>query len=299
PEVRQHIARYYDNLAAQDLAWAECLDALDRSGQADNTVVVYLSDHGRGLPREKRWCYDAGIHLPLIVRGPGIDRGVSDRLVSWVDIAPTVLRLAGVDMPTHYQGQDFLTGPLRQYHFAGRDRMDEAYDCQRAVRSDRWHYVRNAFPDISGARRNMYMETSDAVQAIRNTWADGKLSGSANVWFEPRGHEQLFDVHADPYCVNDVADTHPDIVTELAGALDAHLAEVGDWGAVSEKVMVEAGDVVDRIEENTQRLAPLPTHQQPEPPATSILIPTDRPDAATVIPPARQALDAARAHANR
>jgi len=70
PEVRIQIARYYENLKAQDDGWGECLQVLEESGQADNTIVIYLTDHGRGLPREKRWCYDAGVHLPLIIRWP-------------------------------------------------------------------------------------------------------------------------------------------------------------------------------------------------------------------------------------
>ena len=112
PELRRQVATYHDAMSAIDYQIGECLRWLDETGQSDNTIVILLSDHGRGLPREKRWCYDAGLHLPLLIRWPDtIQPGsVEDELVAWVDIAPTILSLAGVAVPDHYQGQVFLGG---------------------------------------------------------------------------------------------------------------------------------------------------------------------------------------------
>ena len=112
PELRRQVATYHDAMSAIDYQIGECLRWLDETGQSDNTIVILLSDHGRGLPREKRWCYDAGLHLPLLIRWPDtIQPGsVEDKLVAWVDIAPTILSLAGVAVPDHYQGQVFLGG---------------------------------------------------------------------------------------------------------------------------------------------------------------------------------------------
>merc|ERR1711964_949342 len=102
------------------------------------------SDHGEGLPRAKRWPYDAGIRIPLIIRWPGeLSAGsASDQLVSLIDLGPTLLSLARVEIPSHMQGQPFL-GPdkvERQYVFATRDRYDEAYDRVRAVRDNQFKY---------------------------------------------------------------------------------------------------------------------------------------------------------------
>ncbi|MEX1089745.1 MAG: sulfatase, partial [Phycisphaeraceae bacterium] len=185
-EVRQNLAWYYDALSIQDAQIGQVLDALAASPYADNTIVIYMTDHGRGLPREKRWCYDAGVHLPLIVRGPGIAPGtVDDAVVNWVDIAPTILSLAGADIPGHYQGQAFLgaakaTTP-RQYAFAGRDRIDEAFDHVRVARDQRWHYIRNTWPCLPYAQRSWYMERMATMQVLRRMRAAGELGapGSA------------------------------------------------------------------------------------------------------------------------
>ena len=130
--VREAIARHYDTLERADARVGEILAELEEDGLADDTIVFLWSDHGAGLPRGKRWLYDAGIRVPLIVRWPGyLEPGsVSDQLVSLVDLGPTVLSVAGLDVPPHMQGQPFL-GPdkrPREYVYAARDRHDEAYD---------------------------------------------------------------------------------------------------------------------------------------------------------------------------
>ena len=288
PEVRTAIARYYDNLTAQDAAWGECLAALDRSGRANDTLVLYISDHGRGLPREKRYCYDAGLHLPLIARGPGVAAGtVSDELVSWIDLAPTILAAAGVEVPERMRGRNFLdaAAPPRDFHFAGRDRMDEQYDCQRIARSKRWHYVRNYFPEIPPCRLNLYQEQGEAVVAIREAGAAGTVERPADVWLQPdKPAEELFDCDADPHTVRNVADdpANAAVLREHREALDAHLEQVGDWGAVPETAMVELGLVTDRRADYTKRLddlRKLPADLMPEPVPTSIEMPRPRPDA--------------------
>lgn len=289
PEVRQQIARYYDNLAQQDHGWKACLDALDATGQADNTIVIYLTDHGRGLPREKRWCYEAGLHLPLIIRWPEkLKAGtvISD-LVSWVDIAPTLLDWVGLPIPSDFEGGALQIAeghPVssRAFHFGGRDRMDEAYDCQRVVRSKDWLYVRNYFPEIPTARRNRYQEQSPAVQAMREAWAAGKLTPPADIWFRrERAPEELFRISEDPDCLHNRA-TAEDAQTQLSAhreALRTHVETVGDLGTVPESELVHRGILKDRIAEYTERLGNLPNHLMVEaPPPSSIEMPRPRPD---------------------
>src|SRR5690606_35226603 len=172
PEVREDIARFYEALSIEDTQVGQVLDAIDISPHRDNTVVIYLTDHGRGLVREKRWCYDAGVHLSLLVRWPkNIKPGsVSDELVSWIDIGPTILSLAGIDRPESFQGQVFLGADKaepRQYAFSGRDRMDEAYDRVRSARDKRWHYIRNYYPQLPYCQRNLYQEHMETTQVLR------------------------------------------------------------------------------------------------------------------------------------
>lgn len=162
PELRLQLAEYHDALTAIDQQIGARLAWLDEQGLRDNTIVIFLSDHGHGLPREKRWCYDAGVHLPLLVRWPDFLKPGSenDELVSWVDIAPTILSLAGVGIPASYEGQIFLgedRAPPRETVFAGRDRMDAVFDRVRMARDKRWHFIRNDFPELPWAQRQSYM----------------------------------------------------------------------------------------------------------------------------------------------
>jgi hypothetical protein len=160
--------------------------------------------------------------------------------------------------------------------------MDEAYDCQRVCRSDRWHYVRNYFPEIPFARRTRYQEQAPAVIAMRDAWAQGKVSGDEAVWFAPdRAEEELFDVSVDPHCLCNVAGdpAQAGVLVEHRRALDAHLEAVGDWGAVREQVAVDRGLVEDQIADVTSRLGPLPTRHAVEPAQTSIEMPRPRSDA--------------------
>ncbi len=264
PETRQCLARYYDALAIQDQQVGRVLAALDQSpysGGAGNTIVIYLTDHGRGQPREKRWCYEAGLHLPLIVRMPGqTDGRVSDELVSWVDIAPTILSLAGVQAPADYEGRA-LGGDRRKYAFSGRDRMDEAFDHVRSVRDARWRYVRNTFTAIPYAVHNIYAERMETMQVMRRLRAAGRLSGAAALFMADRKPpEELYDCDADPANVHNLAadPAHADTLARLRGELDAHLLAIGDLGAVSERELIDRGLVRDRLDEYRARLAPLP-----------------------------------------
>ena len=266
PEVRADIARYYDALSIQDAQIGEVLDALEASPYADDTVVIYMSDHGRGLWREKRWCYGSGIHLPLLVRAPGITQpgAVVDELVSWVDVAPTVLSLAGAAVPKTYQGQVFL-GPdrdePREHVFAGRDRMDEAFDRVRVCRSQRWHYIRNHHPELPWAQRNRYMEHQLTTQAVRELGARGELGEAASQWLAPRKPaEELYDAHADPEMVHNLADQpeHAEVLASHRAALDRFVQQVGDLGELAESELIERSLVEDQLTAYRERIELLP-----------------------------------------
>ncbi len=182
PVVRNDWARYYDLITAMDSQVADLLKQLDEEGLADSTIVFFYGDNGRGLPRGKRWVYDSGIHVPLIVRFPdGRGAGtVREDLVSFVDFGPTVLSLAGVEVPKHMQGRPFLgeqKAEPRDYVFAARDRMDETYDIIRAVRDKQYKYIRNFKACRPYAQYIDYMEKMPTMQEMRRLNKLGKLAG--------------------------------------------------------------------------------------------------------------------------
>lgn len=266
PELRRQLVRYHDAFSVLDAQVGQRLAWLEEQGLADNTIVIFLSDHGRGLPREKRWCYDAGLHLPLLVRRPGhIPPGtVCDDLVGWVDIAPTLLSLAGVDIPGDYQGQVFLgprKAPPRTCCFAGRDRMDEVFDRVRVARDKRWHYIRNFAPHLPWAQCQSYMEQQEIMPVMRARHARGGLSGDTRAFFkDQKPAEELYDAANDPDCLRNLAGDPAlrDVLETMRARLDAHLGEVNDLGTVTEEDLVARGVLTDRLPEYRQRAVSLP-----------------------------------------
>ncbi len=246
-ETREALARHYDNIAESDAILGQLLSELDEDGLADNTIVFLLSDHGEGLPRAKRWPYDAGIRVPLIVRWPAgmASGGVSDELVSMVDLAPTVLALAGIERPLHFQGNIFLGAEKRQrdHIFATRDRYDEAYDMMRAVRSARFKYIQNFYPQLPYHVWVRYLHRHPAHQELLRGFAEGTLTDAQQIHFgERRPVEELYDCEADPFeLVNLAGDArHHATLAQLRAALEEWRRTFGDMGEVPEAQMVQA-----------------------------------------------------------
>ncbi|HBO45306.1 MAG TPA: sulfatase, partial [Planctomycetaceae bacterium] len=211
PVVRRDWARYHDLISVMDKEVVRILRQLADDDLAEETIVFFFSDHGAGLPRCKRWIYDSGIHVPLVILFPEKYRHLApsgpgsscERLVSFVDFAPTMLSLANVAIPKHMQGTAFLgvrAGPPRQYVFAVRDRMDERYDMMRAVRDDRYSYIRNYFPHLPYAPPIDYMEQQPTTQEWRRLSAMGRLSGPAALFMaSEKPAEELYDIKVDPH----------------------------------------------------------------------------------------------------
>jgi len=271
PEVRRDVANYYDLVRAVDYRAGDVLQALQEHGLADNTVVMFFGDHGWGMPRGKRWVYDSGIRVPLIIRWPGkIKPGtVREDLVCFLDFAPTVLSLAGVNIPKEMQGHVFL-GPNRarerKYIFAARDRMDETYDRIRGVRDKRFKYIRNFHPELPYAQRIQYMELMPTMGVWRQLNAEGKLSGAQKLFFaKTKPGEELYDLDADPHEINNLADSskHRRKLRELRAALDAWMDETKDLGAIPETELIKRGLVADKLREYEPRLKELPDKLTP------------------------------------
>jgi len=265
PKSRRALARHYDNLERSDQRVGELLRQLEEDGLSDNTMVMIWSDHGEGLPRAKRWPYDAGIRIPLIVRWPGelSAESVSDQLVSLIDLGPTLLSLAGVEIPPHMQGQPFL-GPdkvKRQYVFATRDRYDEAYDRVRAVRDKQFKYIRNHYPDKERLLWIPYRNRHPVMQELWRLQAEDALEGDQQVLFEKRSQEELYDTTADPYELNNLAQdpAFAGQLNQMRQTLDDWQTEYDQMGQIPEEVMVKQW---------------YPDGQQPQT-ATPVIIPID------------------------
>ncbi|MEM6552139.1 MAG: sulfatase [Planctomycetota bacterium] len=292
PEVRNQQVLYHDSLTQADHEIGQCLDWLDQHNLRDNTIVVYLSDHGCGLPRNKRWCFDPGIHMPLIIRFPNTPQfkdpnsrratlvgKTRDTLVSWIDLAPTVLTLAGVPTPDHYQGETFLnpdgstpTNP-RPTAFGGRDRMGEAFDHVRFARDHNYLYIRNTFPNIPYAQRNGYMEQAPAIRAMREAHTADTLSPTAAAWFQhPKPPEELYHLADDPYCINNLIEDpqHQPHADRLRDQLDTHLEHIGDLGTTDETNLIAQGLIEDQIDAMRSRKGPLPDHLKLGPDITAV-----------------------------
>lgn len=252
PAVRQEFARMYHVMTAMDQQVGQVLAQLEEDGLADQTIVFYYSDHGDGLPRRKRWLYDSGLRVPMMVRIPPTLRhaeqaapgSVNDELVSFVDLAPTVLNLAGVEAPEHLQGRAFLgakLSPPRETIFGVRDRMDERYDIIRVVRDRRYKYIRNYEPFKAYYQYMNTAERSRIMQELRRLHAAGQLPPEAEQFMaDHKPVEELYDLQADPHEVHNLADSaeHQEVLARLRAAHEAWLRETKDLGLMPEPELV-------------------------------------------------------------
>ena len=247
PVTRRDWARYADLITATDYVVGDVLAQLEEDGLAENTVVFFWGDHGRGLPRAKRWIYDSGLRVPLIVRWPGKIEAQSVRgdLVSFLDLAPTLLSLAGVKVPSHLQGRVFLgpnADPEPPYVFGARDRMDEAYDIIRCVRDRRYKYIRNFEPYRPYAQQIAYMDRMPTMREMRRLNAEGKLTGAQTLFFRPKKPvEELYDITTDPHEVRSLADdpAYRDVLERMRKAQEEWALQTGDLGLVPEAELQE------------------------------------------------------------
>lgn len=252
PEVRHDWAQYYDKVTEMDALAGQRLKELEEAGLADETIVFFYGDHGSGMPRSKRWPYDSGLHVPLIVHVPDKFRelapkdyqpgGTTGRLVAFVDLAPTLLSLAGVQPPEWMQGHAFLgrfESPPQKYLFGFRGRMDERYDMVRSVRNERYVYVRNYMPHLIYGQYLNYMFQTPTTQVWKKLYDEGKLRPPQTFFWEPKPAEELYDLQSDPDEVHNLAGSaeHQGVLGELRQAHREHVLAVRDVGFLSEAEM--------------------------------------------------------------
>lgn len=252
PVVREDWKRYFDVVSALDQEVGRILKQLEDDGLAESTIVIFWSDHGVGLPRAKRWLYDSGMHVPMIVRIPekysqdsqGKPGTVEDELVSLIDLAPTMLNLAGVKLPDHFQGRAFLgenLTPPRKYVYGARDRMDERYDIIRAVRDKRYKYIRNYEPFKTWYQYMNTPEKGATMRELRTLHEAGKLPPSAEQFFGARKPvEELYDTTTDPHELKNLANSkeHQAILKRMREAHLQWVLDTRDVGLIPETEIV-------------------------------------------------------------
>ena len=255
PEARADWAQYLNAVMALDKKIGYVLDLLEKEGLAENTVVIFMGDHGRAMLRGKQWPYDSGLRIPLIVRWPkglpapaGFQPGtVSDRLLAAIDISATTLDLAGIAPPLLMQGRVFLgenAAPARQYVFGGRDRGDETVDRIRTVRDRRYRYIRNFYPDRPFLQTNRYKEfTYPMLPLLRELHAADKLTPAQAYLLAPmRPVEELYDLEADPYEIHNLAadPAHWERLAHMRALVEAWIVETNDQGRIPEPPEIPA-----------------------------------------------------------
>ena len=258
PRTRRDVQRVYGNIERMDRQVGVLLDQLEADGLLDKTIVFWYTDHGGPLPRQKRLLYDSGLRVPMIVAFPdGRGAGTVDSsLVSFVDLLPTVWSLAGIAAPDYLHGRAFLgpqaTAPPREYVFAAADRLDGFYDRIRAARDGRYKYLRNYYPEKPYYLPVKYREQMGAMQDLLDGHAAGTLNAAQAQWFRvQKPREELFDTHADPHELVNLADdpAYAATLARMRRACDGWLERTGDLGALDEREMVKSwwqGDTMPR-----------------------------------------------------
>jgi arylsulfatase A-like enzyme len=251
PAVRRDFARLFERITELDYFVKDRLDELKEAGLYEDTILFFWSDHGNGLPRAKRWLYDSGTLVPLIIRIPKKFRvnnqarpgSTDNQLVNFIDLGPTTLSLAGVEPPKYIQGQPFLGHNLpaeRNYIFGARDRIDEIYDMVRSVRDKRYRYVRNFNPFTPYLPYLDYAERCNTMKEMRRLYAEGKLDKVQAQWMaDRRPSEELYDLENDPWETKNLAgDTeYAGIKKRLKEALYNWMVEMRDAALLPEPMM--------------------------------------------------------------
>ena len=240
PVIRADWAQYLDAVRYTDWEVGRIVEHLKEAGELDRTVIFFWTDHGISHVRNKQFLYDGGIHVPLVIRGPGLASGtVRTDLVEHIDVAAATLAFAGLPQPAWMQAQNVLAKNYqsREFVFAARDRADETVDRIRSVRSEQFKYIRNFYPDRPYLQANRYKDDKAIVQAMRRLHTEGKLNPEpALIMAQTRPREELYDLKADPHELRNLASdpSHTAELTRHRKALEAWIIRTDDKGRTPE-----------------------------------------------------------------
>ncbi len=254
PTMRMNYAKYHDAIQGMDQAIGDALKQLEALELADNTIVIYNSDHGGVLPRSKRFLFSSGIHCPLIIRipekykdlWPAEKPGMTvDRIVSFIDMPATWLRITDTKIPAIMQGQAFLgtePQPERAFHYAYRARMDERNENARAICDKQFLYIRNYMPYTPWMQPLNYLWKMKATQAWVEHVESGKASEIEARFFKPKGWtEELYDMEQDPDNIHNLIDNpeYAEVIKRMQSNLRSWQEKVFDTGMLPESEMVK------------------------------------------------------------
>lgn len=248
PETIDDWRVYYECLEIMDGKVGELLEQLEASGEADNTIIVYCSDHGGVTLRSKRYLYDSGTRVPLIVAfpekwqhlAPSAPGTVSDRLSQFIDLPKTYLSLAGIEppdvMPGHILfGKAAEPEPETVFLFSGR--FDASPDNSRAVTDGRWKYIRNFESDRRRYQMVTYPMLQDGQVSNWDAYREGKANEVQSAFYQPQPAEELYDTEADPHEINNLAGSEPEKLAAMRAELREHMLGVHDLGLIPEPLM--------------------------------------------------------------
>jgi arylsulfatase A-like enzyme len=246
-DIRIDIASYYNLMEKMDAELGERLAKLAADGLADDTIIIYYSDNGGALPRSKRYCYEEGLRCAMVVYIPPKYRYLSTHragseissLVSFIDLAPTLLSIAGIKRPAHMQGSAFLgamPAPLKKYAFSMRNRMDERYDMVRSVSDGRHRYIRNYMPNRAWGQHMSFAWLTKGYQSWESAYKNATLNAHQARFFQAKPFEELYDVEQDRDQLNNLAgnDKYRAKLSQLRSALDKHMHAINDNGFIPE-----------------------------------------------------------------
>lgn len=251
-ESRRDWAQYHDKISEMDALAGGVLEQLRADGLEEDTIVFYWADHGPGLPRGKRWTYNSGLGVPMILYVPDKFRelrpaeyevgGESNRLVGFIDLAPTVLSLAGIEPPDHFQGHAFagkFETPPRRYSYAFRGRMDERYDMVRSVRDERYIYIRNFMPHRIYGQFIQYMFQTPTTAVWHRLYHEGRLRPPRTHFWEQKPPEELYDLEEDPDETVNLAESseHRAILRRMRAARREWSLSIRDLGFLPESAI--------------------------------------------------------------
>ena len=260
PVTREDWAKYLDEATALDEKIGKVLAALEKDGLADDTIVIFFGDNGQAHVRGKQFIYEEGQLVPMIIRWPrnfpapaNLKPGTVDaRMLHGIDLAPTMLALAGAPKPPKMEGRIFLgdrTEPDQEYVFGYRDRCDITQMRLRSVRDSRYRYIRNFTPWVPFLARNVYKQTQYPVwNLLKELHAQGKLTPPQEFLCQPTmPAEELYDMQNDPRQIHNLAKSDkPDdqaALKRLRAVLGKWIADTGDKGQRLETLKeLKAGD---------------------------------------------------------
>lgn len=245
--IRHDLAVNYSNLKRLDDQIGEVISDLKEDGLYESSIIFFYGDHGGPFPRHKRALYDTGVKVPLVIKFPENENAGStdDRLISFIDYAPTVLSFAGIEPPKAIQGKaqfgEFEIKEKSKYTFHTSDRFDELYDRLRAVRTKRYKYIRSYDTAISHAIPNKYRQQMPMMRELRRLQEKGALNKKQMLWLHPtKPSEELYDLQNDPYELNNLAKIPElnDTLMYFRNVLRNWIAETHDLGEYPEKDLI-------------------------------------------------------------